>query len=490
MIRFFGRRRMRFYLLFALACACPARAEAPPEPQALQGTITADATWSGAVRVAGSLSVGAGVVLTIAPGTTILFSPAASLVVAGTLRAEGTPERPIVFQPAAAGAPKPGQWEGLTLSNEDSPSLLLHCRISGARAIAVTGGSHRIAQCELTAMDQGVVVSGRGTSPTIENNRLSDLARDGVECSLGSAPTISGNRIERCGGIGVSAERDALPKIVGNRISGCDTGIDLQRTAPAIRDNELRGNRRGLTLNLVSAGHPIQGNTVAENELGILCENFSSPVITGNLIEKNNEGLICFQSSRPLVESNRIVGNGVGLVSIQISSPLVRGNLFQDNDRAVYLHLSSYAVIHENDFDRNRLHIELGNMSSDWERRVRGKPSRGRLQQTVGRLREAGGSTTIPGPPPPEGADGAIILDHVDATNNWWGEATTREMEAKGADADISGIVDFHDVPTRVYDADPVEYVQDRVRYSPWARAAFGKATAVPGKTGESDAGR
>jgi hypothetical protein len=70
----------------------------------------------------------------------------------------------------------------------------------------------------------------------------------------------------------------------------------------------------------------------------------------------------------------------------------------------------------------------------------------------------------------PPGEEEGALSPEVDATGNWWGEKTTAEMEAKGEDGNISSIVDGHDVPVRVYEGDPEEYVQDRVNYSGWAK--------------------
>ena len=472
-------RGFRLGLLLTVTAGLPARAEAPPELKAVQGSIAADTTWDGDVRVEGVVTVEAGSVLTITPGTILSFRQGAALTVYGIFRAEGTAERPIVLQPADAGTP-PSPGGGVTLAGSTAPSSLRHCRLRGVGAVTITTGKHRVADCAILASEQGIVVTGRESMPIIENNSLSDLAQFGIESSEGSQPVISGNHFERCGKVGILAFKDAVPLITGNTIADCDVGISLARTAPSIRGNTLLGNRRGIVMNLASGGRPIQENIVSGGEIGILCENFSSPVITNNTVVKNKDGIVCFQSSRPLVEANRIVENGTGLTAIQISNPTVRGNLIEDNDRGIYLDLSSYAVIHENDFDRNRLHIELGNMSSDWERRVGAKPARGRLQQTIGRLKEAGGTGPSAPAAAPGGPDGAQIMDSVDATNNWWGASTTREIEEKGADANISGIVDYHDVPTRTYEGFPGEYTQDRVTYAPWAKAPFAKSAPLP----------
>jgi len=112
--------------------------------------------------------------------------------------------------------------------------------------------------------------------------------------------------------------------------------------------------------------------------------------------------------------------------------------------------------------------MELGNMSLDWERRAGFKPSRGRQQQNLGRVQRG---QEVPRKDTPDGFDMNTGL--VDARGNWWGEETTREMTAKGAEANLSSLIDGNDVPVRTYEGYEGEYVQDRIAYAPWSKARF-----------------
>jgi len=69
----------------------------------LTGELTADVTLSGTCVVSGAVTVPAGRVLTILPGTTILMTSGASIAVSGQLVAEGTQDQPILFTRSAAG---------------------------------------------------------------------------------------------------------------------------------------------------------------------------------------------------------------------------------------------------------------------------------------------------------------------------------------------------------------------------------------------------
>ncbi len=189
-------------------------------------------------------------------------------------------------------------------------------------------------------------------------------------------------------------------------------------------------------------------------------------------------GVLCFRSSSPLIARNRIAGNQEGLRCVQMSNPVVTENVFEGNGTAVFLHLSSYAVIRRNNLAGNETQIYLDNMSSDWERRVGKKPIRGRQAQNRS-LVNLGRAVHQ------EYEDDAATEGYVDARENWWGDAVTGEMEQKGPDGNIASIQDYHDVPLRIYEGDPEEYVQDRVNFSGWLRQKVETAGPSAGVTQE-----
>jgi hypothetical protein len=67
------------------------------------GELTEDTTWSGSVVVEGTVTVPAGKVLTIEPGTQVLMKSAAAIVVYGQLLADGNEAQPIRFTRYSAG---------------------------------------------------------------------------------------------------------------------------------------------------------------------------------------------------------------------------------------------------------------------------------------------------------------------------------------------------------------------------------------------------
>lgn len=101
--------------------------------------ISKDTTFSATrpIAIYDSLYVKPGVTLTIAAGNTLLFSPDAYLKVDGTLKAEGSLEKPITFRgnrydnmfTHQAYDDVYNQWKGITLTSSSYDNYLNHCDI-------------------------------------------------------------------------------------------------------------------------------------------------------------------------------------------------------------------------------------------------------------------------------------------------------------------------------------------------------------------------
>lgn len=468
------RSRADFRQLAAAAFAGALLAATPrpvpaAEPVAFRApaAIEADTAWEGRVIVETPLTVAAGVTLTVRPGVAVLIRGGVGITVLGALRAEGTPGQPVTFS-----ADGDGDWDGITFSGEAQPSRLLECRITAARALTISAGEHSIERCDIAGGALGVEVNGDGARPILRGNRIHDTKEGGVRCVGKSAPLVEGNTIERCGPFGVHASQGAMPLVRGNTVAACTSGIELFQTTPYVRDNTVRQCERGIALSAAGGGRPVQGNTVEGCVTGIFVQQFSSPELAENVIVKNKDGIVCYMGARPLIRNNGIRDNETGISCDQIAAPTIVANAIERNRRGIFLTLSSYAVVRGNNLDGNGVQMELGNMSRDWERRAGGKPQRGRQKQAAIRAGRGGVASEAPA-----GGDAiGITGDAIEATGNWWGEATTREMEEKGPDADIGGLRDWHDVPTLTYEGFEGEYVQDRIAYAPWAKERIADA--------------
>jgi parallel beta-helix repeat protein len=455
-------------------CAAADR-EQPGAPTVLSSPLAADTTLAGNVTVTIMLNVPSGVTLTVLPGADVRFAAGAGLLVAGTLRAEATAEQPVVFAAAADGARR-GSWAGISFVGTAGSSSLRHCRILGAEAVSITAGEHTVEDCVIADGPRGLVVSGKEARPFITRNRLHDLAEGGIACLSGSAPRVRGNTIERCGPFGISVSQGAAAEIRENLVSECASGVELAHSEPLIRENTIRRCARGIALTYAGGGRPVLGNRLEENEIGIYVQQFSAPEIRENVIVGGKTGIYCFMGAHPLITGNTITGAGTGIVCTQLAQPLIEGNLVENSGTGIVLNLSSYAIIRRNNLVGNKVQLELGNMSLDWERRAGGKkPPRGRQLQHLERVKQG---QDVPGQETADGFDMSTSL--IDARDNWWGEQTTRELAEKGPDANISAFIDGYDVPVRTYEGFEGEYAQDKITYAPWSVKPFVLAVPAP----------
>ncbi len=430
-------------------------------------SIGSDTVWSGTVVVEKPLKVGKGITLKVKPGATVRFKKGSGLDVEGVLKAVGSKGAPVTFTSDEA-APAHGDWSGINFIEAGDGSALKYCRIMYASAVSMAVCSPPVENCEILKGDKGLVLA-RKSSPVIKGNVIREMGGGGILCQMGSAPVITGNTLERCIPDGVNSGQDSQPVIKGNTFTGCDTGLTLNQRVPPVENNTFKGNKGGIIIVNSGEGLVIRGNRMLENEVGIVCQQFSKPVIEKNEISRNKQGIVCFRAASPLIRNNNIASNDEGISCIQICTPVITANNIHDNKKGVYLDLSSYALINGNNIYANTVQLELGNMSSDWERRVNNKPTRGGQAQN---LTMAGRGKAVA----QQVGDTAEIMGYVDATGNWWGDSGTQEMESKGQDADIKGFIDYYDVPTRTYEGYSGIYVQDKIKYAGWKKSRIKEA--------------
>ena len=202
------------------AAAGSARAARPQEPTAtyVSGYITADTTWTLANSpyvATGRVYVNEGVTLTIEPGVVVKFERSyASLIVRGSLVAEGAPGQPIVFTSikddahggdtngdGSATSPGPANWGNLSFRSSASGSVR-HAWIGYAGADGI-GANVTVDETSDVVVQETTIVHALGdgirvsdASPTIENSEIAHNSDRGIDIyGLGDvkALTLSGN---------------------------------------------------------------------------------------------------------------------------------------------------------------------------------------------------------------------------------------------------------------------------------------------------------
>ena len=278
------------------------------------GSVTG--TWTpenNPYYVMGDLIISESQILTIEPGTEVIFLDYYKFDVLdnANLQAVGTADDPIVFSPLISAV----GWGGIRFLGASDESRMEYCHLEYGKA---TGSG---------AEGCGGAIFCAESDPDIRYCQIENCKAEkgGAIYCENANPEIFGNTI------------------VQNSASESGGGIYCLESDPTITENSILQN-------------------TAHHGGGIYCEQ-SDPMVQDNQIEDNvvtafGGGIACSGSS-PEISDNSIIGNsaaqGGGIGSIE-SDPVIQGNTFSENDAsqggAVYCKLDS-ALILDNAFNDN-----------------------------------------------------------------------------------------------------------------------------------------
>jgi parallel beta-helix repeat protein len=205
----------------------------------VSGTISTDTTWTTAGSpyvISGTVIVSTGVTLTLQPGVVVKgTSSSASLYVAGTLVADGTPTSPIVFTSikddtvggdtngdGGGTLPAAGDWKEILFQSTSTGSVLdyVEVRYSGALTASIRVDSSGLSITNSAVVDgdnYGIYVYSNA-SPTITDNTI---ARNDHGIRLdGSSASVIGNTIRDNGTYGIYLSNSPGAIITGNTLTG------------------------------------------------------------------------------------------------------------------------------------------------------------------------------------------------------------------------------------------------------------------------------
>ncbi len=222
----------------------------PPPPQSKEGQISGSETWSGTVTMVGDVTVTGTGSLTVLPGTRIQSSVRVDsqagganqnrveLMVAagGVLNAQGTEAAPIVFTVYAGDPPvdvAAGDWYGVRLKSDQA--TLRYCTVEyGYVGISVEAGSPVIDHCRLQKNSYGVIVAN-GLHVGLSQSAIVDNGSSGLNGGGdGATLTLSGCAILR-NDYGVNWARNltltATDSVISsNQHNGVLAGVNLVLT--------------------------------------------------------------------------------------------------------------------------------------------------------------------------------------------------------------------------------------------------------------------
>ncbi len=259
--------------------------------------ISQDQTWSGEVHVNNTVQVLKGVTLTIKPGTIIKFrhyrgykepEKRCGLIINGTLKAIGTPDRQIVFT-SDASDPINGDWHMLRLENGGSESIIKYAVVEFAQ--------------------QGINLWN--CSPTISHTVVRWNNWEGIYLESYCKALIENNLIYENGYNGIAMEQFNDATIRYNTIMRSGThGIHVDASTANVDHNLLKENKAsGLSVDdngtLNASNNTIENNDGPDIAVG---EGHNKVFAKGNLFRNNGGGI----NPSPKSEIENIPGGGAG----------------------------------------------------------------------------------------------------------------------------------------------------------------------------------
>lgn len=185
------------------------------------GSLTGNVSWSGNVLVQRDVVVEDGATLSIGRGSVVWVTPGSSILVYGTLLAQGVPGSPldsVRFVRETAGS----AWNGILFKDAPAGSVVQYCSISGAAA----------------------GISIEGTQPTIEHNLVANCD-DGIDVYVAHPklrPLIRYNEIWGCK-YGMYVHNTPNTELRGNSVHDNDIGLYVFQSSPTLYQNVIERNR-------------------------------------------------------------------------------------------------------------------------------------------------------------------------------------------------------------------------------------------------------
>ncbi|TLN21568.1 right-handed parallel beta-helix repeat-containing protein, partial [bacterium] len=353
----------------------------------------------------------------------------------------------------------PQPWGGIIFIDSHKGSFISFAKILGADHLGMANSKVEVEDSAIDKTAKGVHVA-TASALAISGTRISRAGENAMNIATGGIVAMVGCTIERAAKIGIDVQQKSALRAINSTISECETGIAIIGDDSIIESCQVKKCKGGIIVNQGGPRTVLALNKISETQIGIYCMRFASPRIYANTVTRSEIGLRCFQRSDPEVENNIFEENKTAILCVQMCNPGIVKNRISKNEVGIHLTLSSYAKVEANNIEGNKIDLELEDMSADWERRASQKPVRSEQARNEG-MTERGRAT-------PQHIEDSFKEDGatVNARGNWWGEATTAEMNKKGLDADISTIKDFFDLPKRTYEGWGGEYIQDKVDYS------------------------
>ena len=275
----------------------------------VEGVITKDTIWTlvdSPFILSNNVTVNPGVTLTIEPGVQVRFGGEFSLNVDGSIVAEGTEEKKILFT-----TNDPTQeilWQTISISG-NQPSSLINCIIErGTNGTTVEGGLLNVEKTVIRSNLQNGIAVNSGTL-TMQNSEIVNNNETAINIGGGNQVNIHNNRIESNGnGIMLTGQLSGTISIIQNQIShNSGNGIALEAeffVNTAITENTINGNGYGFLVTANTSTY-ISRNYVSNNTVGFYYAAGNFHRAQFNDIYENGIGMDLDSASTVFVDATR-----------------------------------------------------------------------------------------------------------------------------------------------------------------------------------------
>ena len=351
-------------LALVLAVALSVPFQLPPAAGEGNGPARDEIIWEGDVYLNDTVSILSNQTLVVMPGSTVHIRGVAAsctegnlpvLEINGSLRAEGTRERPITFVSGEDLDNCSGR-EAMVIYTRDRglTSVLSNVRFFGGNLL-LSGISASIRDCRFnwTFVDMGddrsvlenctfldsPIYFHTPSTTVIGNCTLTRSGQDEIGIHVESGITVQGCRISGCV-FGIEATIGKTADISHNVVTGCMEGVHSMGNL-SIRGNSFFGN--GVGVNSTVGFDAVVDNIIAGNDVGLVTFGDPQAFLCNTYRTNGTLNKVADIQQKLLVQGDIVDGNGLalrGLASIIDSA----GRMVFEGDPA-YVILTRYELL-------------------------------------------------------------------------------------------------------------------------------------------------
>jgi len=262
----------------------------------IEGLITQDTIWTltdSPFVVSKNVTVCLNATLTVEPGVEVRFGGDFSLIVEGSLSANGAENNTITFT-SNKDQPEAGDWNTIVFNGTEL-SELTYCVVQYAKnAITIENSVAKIENCKITTNFQTGITLVNSTAE-VKNNEVAYNLESGIHITGNNQVTIQKNTIKsNADGILLTGNSTSGVSITENILtSNTESGIHLDAgdySNISILNNILSANNNGFYVSGQASTY-ITNNSVSYNAIGIFYEKGENHVAYYNDIYGNEYGM-------------------------------------------------------------------------------------------------------------------------------------------------------------------------------------------------------